>query len=113
MEIKGELIKAIRRYNRYRSPESKAELLNVGVTGFVVKFSGGFCSSCGLYDYFEDLLYAMSEGLRSSLLIEHVKVEGEAYIVSYRFKELGRGGEVLNAEGVSYRANSRSRSPNN
>lgn len=87
MEIKSELLKAVRRYNRYRFPESKAELLTVDVGGFTVKFSGGFCSSCGLYDYFEDLLYAMPEGLRSNLFVEQVNGQGEVFIVSYRFKK--------------------------
>ncbi|MEM2901480.1 MAG: hypothetical protein QXO32_01940 [Candidatus Bathyarchaeia archaeon] len=89
MEFKSELLKAIRRYNRYRFPESEAELLTICVDGFTVKFSGGFCSSCGLYDYFEDLLYAMSKRLRSNLFIEHVKGDCGDYIVSYRFKGSG------------------------
>lgn len=55
------LKEAIKRYNRYRSPEATARLLKAGEEGFVVEFSGSFCLSCGIYDWLEDLVYEIRE----------------------------------------------------
>ncbi len=45
----------IERFNRGFSPEASAELSALWPTGFNVVFSGVFCISCGVYDYFYDL----------------------------------------------------------
>ena len=55
------LREAIKRYNRYRSPEATARLLEAGEEGFAVEFSGSFCLSCGVYDWLEDLIYEIRE----------------------------------------------------
>jgi len=54
--LKEAVVQAIARYNEGRAPEAVAEL--VGWEGEVatVKFTGTFCKTCGVYDYFEDLL---------------------------------------------------------
>lgn len=49
--------KAIEQYNRYRSPEATAKLVETGEEHLVVDFSGPFCLSCGVYDWFEDLIF--------------------------------------------------------
>ena len=49
--------KAIEQYNRYRSPEATAKLVETGEQHLVVDFSGPFCLSCGVYDWFEDLIF--------------------------------------------------------
>ncbi|WP_457549679.1 hypothetical protein [Archaeoglobus sp.] len=49
---------AIKKFNRIHEPEVRAELVEIGKNYFVVKFSGRIlCYSCGLYDYFEDLIW--------------------------------------------------------
>ena len=60
MDIKV-LEKAVERYNRYRSPEAVARLLEVTEKRFVVEFSGSFCETCGIYDWLEDLVYELKE----------------------------------------------------
>jgi predicted GNAT family acetyltransferase len=46
----------IEKFNRYHSPEATAEYVRHEKNRVVVKFYGPFCHSCGVYDYFEDLL---------------------------------------------------------
>lgn len=51
------VLKTIEVYNRYRSPEAKARLLKLESDGFIIKFQGSFCQSCGVQDYIEDFIY--------------------------------------------------------
>ena len=46
-------------YNKYRSPEAKAKLISLDNQGFTIEFEGVFCQSCGVKDYFEDLIYEL------------------------------------------------------
>lgn len=48
------VLRTIQIYNKYRSPEVNAKLVEMTKNGFVIDFAGGFCSSCGVKDYFED-----------------------------------------------------------
>ncbi len=51
-----ELKEAIDKFNYFREPEAKAELISFNENEAIVKFSGPFCVTCGIYDYFEDIL---------------------------------------------------------
>ncbi len=63
------LKKAIEIYNRYRSPEATARLLEVRGQELVVEFEGPFCDTCGVVDWLEDLVYeAENLGLRLRLV---------------------------------------------
>jgi hypothetical protein len=44
------VLKTIEVYNRYRSPEVKAKLVEMKNNGFVIDFEGTFCQSCGVKD---------------------------------------------------------------
>ena len=55
------ILKAVKNYNRYRSPEATAKLVEVEKHGFVLEFEGAFCSSCGVQDYFEDFIYELED----------------------------------------------------
>ena len=55
------LKEAVERYNRYRSPEATARLIEVRDEEFMVEFSGSFCKTCGIYDWVEDLAYELNE----------------------------------------------------
>lgn len=44
-------------YNRYRSPEGTAALLEFEKTCFTIEFEGTFCDSCGVQDYLDYFLY--------------------------------------------------------
>ncbi len=53
-----EVKKAVELFNRYHSPEAKAEIVECRGNTVVVKFEGAILfRSCCLYDYFEDLIY--------------------------------------------------------
>jgi len=59
---------AIREYNRYRSPEAKARIAFAKDDRLKVEFTGSFCSTCGYYDYFDDLKTLLEEkGLRNDI----------------------------------------------
>lgn len=57
---------AVMKFNMYRSPEATAEIVEVDGEYVLVKMTGPFCRSCGVFDYFED-----------------ISVEADAEVVSY------------------------------
>ena len=74
---------AINMYNRYRSPEATATLLEVETERLLIHFSGSFCLTCGIRDYFEDMKYELLDaGVRSEIV--DVQDYGLEYIVKYR-----------------------------
>ncbi|MEM2503947.1 MAG: hypothetical protein QXN27_07210, partial [Archaeoglobaceae archaeon] len=70
---------AVAKFNKYRSPEANAEILEIGDDFAVVKITGPFCVSCGVFDYFEDI--AIEANAR---VIDHKKAE-DGFIVRYGF----------------------------
>ncbi|MDI9610443.1 MAG: N-acetyltransferase [Archaeoglobales archaeon] len=67
----------VAKFNKYRSPEANAEILEIGDDFAVVKITGPFCVSCGLFDYFEDI--AIEANAR---VIDYEEAEG-GFIVRY------------------------------
>ncbi len=78
--------KAIKEFNKYRSPEAVAELVDTRPDGFTVKFSGSFCMTCGFYDYFDDLAVIL-EGLGVKSKVESVKENENGAVVRFSLKE--------------------------
>lgn len=78
-DLKTRIEGAIGTYNKYRSPEATAELLNIQKDGerFDVSFKGTFCRTCGFYDYFEDLVYEILDEAEIQTRILTVKEEGD------------------------------------
>jgi hypothetical protein len=56
-ELEDAIRKAVTRYNRFRSPEAIAKLVNVSPESVTIAFSGAFCSSCGVLGYVEGFIY--------------------------------------------------------
>ncbi len=50
---------ALYEFNRIRTREVEAKVVEHIDDGFKVFFSGSFCHTCGYYDYFKDLLYLL------------------------------------------------------
>ncbi len=50
------LSKTVEAFNRYRSPEATAKLVDGRDDGFTIEFEGPFCMRCGVTDYFEDFI---------------------------------------------------------
>lgn len=55
--------KAIDLYNRYHAPEAIAELIDLkskeDEVEVIIKFTGSFCSTCGVRDWVEDYIYVL------------------------------------------------------
>ncbi len=73
---------AVAKFNRYRSPEARAEVVEVTTSTIKVRFSGPFCTSCGVVDYFEDLIWF---GLKAEIV--GWEREDDSFIVTYRLKK--------------------------
>lgn len=52
---------AIDIYNEYHGSMATATLIDQHEEGFRVRFQGPFCRMCCDYDYYEDLLYELTE----------------------------------------------------
>ncbi len=59
LRLKKFIDKAIKEYNKYRSPESTAKLIKMEGEKVVIKFEGPFCATCGINDWVEDMKFVM------------------------------------------------------
>lgn len=79
-DLRRRVEEALRRYNEFHAPEAVAELVELAGDVAVVRFSGSFCRTCGVYDYFEDLLgYITGEVLGFAAV-------PEGFLVRFRLK---------------------------
>lgn len=78
------LRRGLRTYNKYRSPIATAKLLEVKGDRFKVQFKGSFCRTCGMDEYFLDLVYELeSENLETEL--ERIRpIREEKFIAEYK-----------------------------
>jgi len=84
-ETKDKIVEACEVFNRYRSPEAKAEVVSFYKDSFKVKFSGAFCLTCGFYDYFDDMASFLEEfGIKAK--IEKVRETEDGGIVEFKLK---------------------------
>ncbi len=82
---------AITKYNRYREPEARAELLSVkslGSSKYLVKvlFRGSFINSCSVRDWVEDLAYLV-KGFKAEL--KDFKEVGDGVIATFLLTPTG------------------------
>ena len=75
---------AIPEFNRIRVPEVEATPKEINDDGFTVFFSGSFCTTCGYYDYFEDLLYLLMDDYDLKTEIVEIKQENEGDYVRFK-----------------------------
>jgi hypothetical protein len=61
LKLKKFVDKAVREYNKYRSPESTAKLLRIEGSNVMIKFEGPFCATCGINDWVEDMKFVMED----------------------------------------------------
>ncbi|MGC8850193.1 MAG: hypothetical protein ACP5QI_06950 [Candidatus Bathyarchaeia archaeon] len=83
--LKDRVEEAVKEYNLYRSPEAEAEILEFEGAEFTMIFRGAFCRSCGIYDYFEDLIHILKKRSIISEIV-NVREDGEFFRVKYRIK---------------------------
>jgi hypothetical protein len=87
--LKDLVLRAIEVYNRYRSPEATAKLVEVEKDGFIIEFDGTFCLSCGAQDYFEDFICEL-EDISRTFRVEVKETEPtgpQSFRVCYRIKD--------------------------
>ena len=74
--------KAVEEFNKYRSPEAKANLISIGKS-LRIEFTGVFCKTWGFYDYFEDFRLILEE---KELKTKTGEVEeiGEGAVVEFK-----------------------------
>ncbi|MGC8949053.1 MAG: hypothetical protein ACP5OK_06930 [Thermoprotei archaeon] len=79
---------AIKNYNKYRAPESKAKILKIENNRLIVKFTGSFCETCGINSWIEDLKYEI-ENFDVNIELEKIiepKKESEFRIAIFKIK---------------------------
>jgi len=87
--LKDLVLRAIEVYNKYRSPEAAAKLVEVEKDGFIINFKGSFCMSCGVRDYFEDFICEL-EDVSKEFRVELKETEPtgpQSFRVRYRIKD--------------------------
>jgi len=85
-ELKQIANKAKELYNRYRSPEATAEIIEVSEDRLVMKFKGSFCETCGLYDWIEDMKYVLRDLSMEVNLVEAKELGNNEYIGIFKIK---------------------------
>ncbi|GAB6101919.1 hypothetical protein JCM16138_11420 [Thermococcus atlanticus] len=86
------LRRVIEEFNRLHGSEAQAKILRIGGDEVIIEFSGSFCATCGLYDYFDDIKW---EAMNFGLEIEPMEVleagedefEHGRYVVRYRIEK--------------------------
>lgn len=90
--MREKIVSAVEEFNEFKSPEATAVLNEISSDGrsFEVEFTGHFCYTCGLDDYFDDFLLLLEKrGLNYSVVGKEEALEG--YTVKFA---LGEGGSL-------------------
>jgi hypothetical protein len=94
------VLRAITVYNKYRSPEATAKLVESEKDGFTIEFNGPFCQSCGVTEYFEDFIFDL-EDISRSLRAEIKAIEPtgpQSFRVQYAVMHDFSGGSIEEEE---------------
>ena len=89
------VLRTIEVYNRYRSPEVTAKLVELERDSFTVEFEGSFCQSCGVQDYFEDFIHELEAVSGFEVEIDEIEqISPRSFKVQYVSKGASTGGKV-------------------
>jgi len=84
LSFKDSVLKAIKEYNKYKSPEAKAKMVKISAKELVLDFEGSFCRTCGVLDYLEDFIYELQKLVDVKMRVASFKEhEYEAIRVKY------------------------------
>jgi hypothetical protein len=88
--LKSKVLEAIKEFNEFRSPEATAELISINNDKIIIKMSGTYCRSCGLYDYFEDLSWKFKDYLNADVKILSTRMlDPFSYEIVYKLEAQG------------------------
>lgn len=89
MSLETAVRQAINDYNKYRSPEAKATLVEMGSGKLTVDFEGSFCRTCGVTDYFEDFIYELKRYAEVEMkILGFEEIGTEKFRVKFAFVQL-------------------------
>ncbi|MCX8189519.1 MAG: hypothetical protein N3F64_07380 [Nitrososphaeria archaeon] len=74
---------AIKEYNKYHSPEATVELKDVGKNFLTVTFSGPFCNTCGVTEWFEDFRIELEKRNLKTYIGEIKEIDGQTFLVKF------------------------------
>ena len=88
-ELKIRVSRAIENYNKYRSPEATARLLSLEEDRLEVELSGTSCTTCGFYDWIDDLRWDIMDEVNKEVEIENIDGSADrgTYKVRMRIKK--------------------------
>lgn len=79
-------------YNRYRAPESIAEVVKISNDKIIIEFRGSFYETCGLYDWIEDMRYILKDLGIDTEIVGIVNVGNDAYISVFKVRKFRKEG---------------------
>lgn len=86
MFVIEKILESIEEFNKYRSPEANGKLVSFDKPIIRVEFTGPFCTSCGFYDYFDDLKIIFEEmGLKTEIM--SIEETEDGAIVDFKLTE--------------------------
>jgi len=86
VDISDKIEMAVEEFNRFRSPEATVFAGKKGENLIIAKFTGPFCVSCGVIDYFEDFIQFLEEqGINA--VIDGVETSDRGFIVRFSVRE--------------------------
>ncbi|MFX1486434.1 MAG: hypothetical protein ACFFBS_04980 [Promethearchaeota archaeon] len=75
--LRKHIDRAIQEYNKYRGFEANAKIVRYHTNTLIVDFKGTYCGTCGLHDYFEDLIYELKDLINVDIRIEDSEQKDE------------------------------------
>lgn len=84
---KETILKIIKEYNKLRSPEATAKFIKKKNEKILINFSGPFCASCGVIDYFEDFVIEANSNNVKLNIRDIDQIDFNNYLVEF-------GGEI-------------------
>lgn len=88
IRFRAAIQKAVKDYNKYRSPEARVSVVKIGDDQLTMDFSGSFCRGCGVSDYFEDFIYELKQYATDveMTILGFDQIEPEKFRVKFAFK---------------------------
>ena len=90
-KVPVEIAEAIEEYNRYRSPEAIAEIIDYKDKDLTVRFAGSFCFTCGINDWIEDLKYVLEDHGVEAEIIEIIEENETGRVAKFRVRKIALG----------------------
>lgn len=87
--IREKIKKIIEAYNKYRKPEASAKLAKLKGNMLEIEFSGSFCRTCGVKDYFDDFVVEAEKYLKLKI-IKTKELNKESYLVKFKILKNGK-----------------------